>query len=84
MRTTERGQMTIEMMLLLVVILGVGLAISKSARERGFMKDLVEGPWLVVQGMIEDGVWIRAPASKQRHPHDRGRHSTYDAGGDQG
>lgn len=64
----ERGQYTIEFLLLLSVFVGLSLSVSNYAKNQGWMANLVEGPWKPMQGMIEDGVWQPAPKSKANHP----------------
>ena len=65
---SERGQMTIEIMLLMAVFLMVGLSVQQTAIQKGWVKGMIEGPWTRIQGMIEDGVWMNAGASKAYHP----------------
>ena len=67
--TNQAGQMTMEMMLLMAVFLMVALAVHKQAISNAWVQELVEGPWAHLQGMIEDGVWIKVgEASKTWHP----------------
>lgn len=83
-RTHEDGQMTIEMMLIIICLLTIGLTLSRKAQSAGWMKSFVSGPWKPVQAMIENGVWTTADA-KTLHPHHRDRHGSYEAdpvGGD--
>jgi hypothetical protein len=77
MKRNDRGQFTIEAVLILAVLVSFSLFVFKTARSEGWAKDLVEGPWKTVRGMIEDGVWIKAGDSKTYHPHKKGRHGTY-------
>ena len=66
---SQSGQMTMEAMLLMTVFLMVALSVHKRAISNGWVQTLVEGPWTHVQGMIEDGVWMKAGAtSKAMHP----------------
>ena len=74
----QRGQMTIEMLLMIIVMLAMGMTLSNFARSQGWVKSLVSGPWKPMQAMIENGVWIAAD-SKQYHPHHRRRHGSYDS-----
>lgn len=77
MRTLgQAGQMTIEMILIMTILLGVAISVSELARSSGFMASLVEEPWSVVQGMIENGVWVNAADAKALHPNLRKRHGT--------
>ena len=76
-RHSQRGQFTIEAMLIMTLLLGFSLSLAKKAKEGEWMKSFIEGPWKPLQGMIEDGVWIAAGnGSKQVHPHVRARHAT--------
>jgi hypothetical protein len=75
---TQRGQMTIEMMLIIIGLLSVGLILSRQAQSNGWMKSFVSGPWKPLQAMIENGVWTTADA-KPLHPHHRDRHGSYEA-----
>lgn len=74
----ENGQMTIEMMLIIICLLGIGLTLSQRAQSEGWMKALVSGPWKPLQAMIENGVWTTAD-SNSLHPHHRSRHGSYEA-----
>lgn len=65
----QRGQMTIEMILIMTILLGIGLAVSNYAKEKGWMSALVEGPWKPMQGMIEEGVWAPTAKAKSMSPH---------------
>lgn len=73
-----RGQMTIEMMLIIIIMLAMGMSLSKFAKRISLAKTFVSGPWKPLQAMIENGVWIAAD-SKKLHPHHRGRHGSYNA-----
>lgn len=72
----QRGQMTIELVLVLAILTGLAIVISREARDRQLLATIIEGPWLPLQGMIEDGVWVKAGASKEFHPGALGRHGT--------
>ena len=72
----EAGQMTIEMILIMILLISVALSLSNFAKDRGFAASMVEGPWTVVQGMIESGVWKKAPDAKNYHPNLLSRHAS--------
>jgi hypothetical protein len=75
----EQGQMTVEMILIATILVSVALAFSQQARSSGFLASMVEGPWKPLQGMIEDGVWMKAgDLSKGYHPNQVGRHGSDD------
>jgi hypothetical protein len=72
----ESGQMTIEAILLMTVILGVALMISSEFREKKYLYKLVGGPWDYIQGMMESGVWAPAKKAQSMHPNFLYRHGT--------
>lgn len=72
----ERGQLTIEAILIMTVLLTITISFSKYARDNGLVANLVEGPWLPIQGMIEDGVWQSPKKGKFNHPSQKKRHSS--------
>lgn len=76
--SSQTGQMTIEAILMAIILTSVAMALSRTARESGFVASLVEGPWKPIQGMIEDGVWVRAGASKAYNPHLKDRHGSFE------
>lgn len=73
----QNGQMLIESILILAILTGIAISISKQARDNEFMAGLIEGPWLPIRGMIEDGVWEKWPASKANHPNLKRRHGSH-------
>jgi hypothetical protein len=74
--TNQKGQMTIEMVLIVVLLTGIAMTISKSMRSNNVMSTLIEGPWLPIRGMIEDGVWMKPADAKLHHPNLLSRHAT--------
>lgn len=72
----ERGQMTIEMILIATVLLSITITFTNFMKSNSLVADLVEGPWQPIQGMIEDGVWQSPKKAKQQHPSLRARHSS--------
>lgn len=70
---SKRGVATMEAVLLMIVFTSVALMFSSRAAERGFMRDIIQGPWSPIRGMIEDGVWQRHTASKAGHPNNFSR-----------
>lgn len=73
----QRGQMTIEMILLLSIFVGISLTVMRYANQQKWMENLVSGPWRPLQGMIEDGVWVDVKTSKDFHPSLKGRHGSF-------
>jgi hypothetical protein len=75
--SSRGGQMTIEAVLIMVVLMGVVLAFQKRATANSYASAFTEGPWLPIQGMIEDGVWTKNPTSGMAmHPSLLYRHHT--------
>lgn len=68
--------MTIEMLCLITIFLIIGLTVQQAAVQQGWLKNLIEGPWTRVQGIIENGVWINPDAGRAKHPSIRGRHGS--------
>jgi hypothetical protein len=67
---SERGQMTVEMVLLAIIALSVALVVSSYFREKQVLKTLVGGPWSYLRTMNEYGVWL--PSEKnavENHPN---------------
>ena len=73
----ERGQMTMETILIMTVLSTVALMVVKTAKSQEWGANLVEGPWLPVRGMIENGVWNgNLKVAKNFHPALKKRHAT--------
>ena len=73
-RNNKKGQVTFEMALLIVVMIGM----TKLLQEAPFMKTIFEdfliGPWQRVRVMMESGVWKPDQADgKLLHPSQRER-----------
>jgi hypothetical protein len=71
----QKGQVIIEAVLLIVIMLGLWVSLSKTFIEGKYMKKLMqEGPWPRLSGMIEAGVWESSSRAKRLHPNnlDRG------------
>ncbi len=52
----EAGQITVEIVLMLVVTVGIILAVSTAARKNQWLADLVSGPWNDLASIIQNGV----------------------------
>lgn len=72
----QAGQATMEAVLIMIVTMSVAVKISSYASESGFVRNIVEGPWGTVRGMIEDGVWVNYTDSKTMHPNQFERHQS--------
>lgn len=65
-----------EAVLIILIVLAIVTVISRTATNQGFVRNIVEGPWSPLRGMIEDGVWMRHTISKSQHPNQFSRHQT--------
>ena len=72
----ERGQLTIEAILLMSILVSISIYVSRYARAEQLVAKVVEGPWLPIRGMIENGVWETGAKAKGHHPSMRIRHSS--------
>lgn len=74
----ERGQMTIEMILMSTILFAVILAVSQYFKSNHILAGIVEGPQTYLIGMAENGVWKQAKDANQFHPNLVARHMSYD------
>ena len=65
----SKGQMTIEAVLLLSIFVAFFTIAQKFIKDQDWFGQLVDGPWILVQGMIENGVWADASTGKSKHPN---------------
>lgn len=66
---SEKGQMTVEMILLAVIFTSIAILFFSTVRNEGLMAAMVEGPWSYTKGMIESGVWKKAEVAGSYHPN---------------
>lgn len=72
----ERGQMTIEAILILTLLLSTVFAGTRIIRDQQVLSRMVSGPWSYMAGMIENGFWAPAQAGKGKHPNHITRHGS--------
>ena len=72
----SRGQMVVEMILLMVVLLAILGAIRTTLKENETITSLVQGPWLALSGMIQAGAWLAPQEAMTYHPNRQRQHST--------
>jgi hypothetical protein len=65
----QKGQVLIEAVLLLTLVVGMWSVFSKYAKQKKWFDSLVNGPWQTMSGMIETGVWDAPQKSKSKHPN---------------
>lgn len=71
----ENGQMTMEAVLLLVIMVGVFTVVHRTIANGEYLSQIVSGPWGHMQGMIGNGVW-KAGNSNSMHPNSFERRAT--------
>jgi hypothetical protein len=70
-RDLERGQLAIEAVLIVVLLLSLTIFASREIRNRNLIGKMVSGPWQNISGMMSTGNW-QAPQSAldaNLHPH---------------
>lgn len=73
---SQRGQATIEAVLLVAAFVIATSMVANFSRNQGMLKAFVSGPWVQLQGMIENGVWEPAVQGRARHPNKSPRQQT--------
>lgn len=74
---SEKGQVIIEAVLLLIIFTGLWIGISTKIKNQRWMKTLIEdGPWPKLNGMIESGVWETNKQAQHLHPNNLDRSSS--------
>lgn len=73
---SERGQMMTEAVLILVVLMGFTLLVSRYFREKEILKELISGPWVSLAGVLQNGVWLPRDKGTISHPNGHTRHIT--------
>ena len=76
MKSKNSGQMTIEAVLIISIMVSVMYAASRVLGDQQILSRLVEQPWGYVAGMIENGIWDNPQRGRDRHPNDITRHGT--------
>jgi hypothetical protein len=72
----NRGQMTIEAILILTIMIGIFTMVHKTMQSKDYMGRLVSGPWSYIQGMVENGIWVKASDGTRRHPNSYSRRAS--------
>lgn len=74
---SQRGQMTVEVILLAVLFTALALLIGRYFKDEQIIQDAVQTPWNnKFAGMIENGVWGGAEETRELHPNLLSRHSS--------
>lgn len=72
----QQGQVIVEYVLLLVVVLGVARVLVQGLNQMDFIQTLTYKPWAKLDGMIQCGVWQACGTNSIKaglHPEDMAR-----------
>ncbi len=72
----QRGQASIEMVLMVALAVMVAMAVSKGLRDNEFFATLVSGPWTSITGLVQNGTWGSPEDTMAKHPNQFVRVST--------
>jgi hypothetical protein len=73
---SQKGQMTLEAVLLMVIGVTFVTVASESLKRKNVLGTLVAEPWGVMQGMIQNSIWAPAEAGSSDHPNVYGRRAS--------
>lgn len=65
----QAGQMILEMILILTILLSLTLVTARYFKDNEIVAQLISGPWLMLSGMIQNGVWMPAGQADSFHPN---------------
>lgn len=74
----QKGQILVEGILLMSLLLFITIWATRQMKERKWMENLVQSPWVYIAGMIETGEWLPAAQGKKLHPNNLEKNRTYD------
>lgn len=65
----QAGQAVIEFILLTIAITAIGAAVAAGFKNYNIIGEMVNRPWALLSGMIENGVWDTPKKGKEKHPN---------------
>ncbi len=74
--TDQRGQFVLEGVLLMIVFIAIITMVGLFFKNNEILASLVQKPWVVLSGMLENGEWMTPAQGQARHPSQHGRHVT--------
>jgi hypothetical protein len=72
----ESGQMTIEMILILSMLLGFSFLVANEFKQNELFAGVISKPWQSIAGLLENGQWAPPEQSRDRHPGSLKAHNT--------
>jgi hypothetical protein len=70
-RSSQKGQLAIEGVLILVLLLSLSIFASRYIRDQNLMGKIISEPWSQIAGMMATGNWQAAQSAldENLHPH---------------
>ena len=66
----QKGQMTIEMVLILVALITMSyFVLKKFDEEIKPVTNFIVAPWITIAGMMESGIWLDVKKAREKHPN---------------
>ena len=65
----RRGQMTVEMVLLLALMISMSYLVLNEFKTIRPIYNFISGPWKTIGGMIESGSWQKIGDARRDHPN---------------
>jgi Na+/alanine symporter len=72
----ESGQAVTEAVMILVLLMGFTFLVANYFKSREVLKQLIQGPFQHLAGMMQNGVWAPPGAGATKHPSSHDRHIT--------
>lgn len=71
MLQNQKGQLAIEAVLIVVLLLSLSIFASRYIRDQNLMGKIISEPWSQIAGMMATGNWQAAQSAldENRHPH---------------
>ncbi len=69
----QLGQVTVELVLILIVFTAISVATQRFFQENEVIKTMVSKPWNVLSGMLQNGAWKPVKDSNFVHPNQKER-----------
>lgn len=73
-KLNQAGQVSVEYVLIAAVLVAIAFSVKGAIQNSKMLAQFVQGPWDMVSGLIENGVWGGAEKSRALHPGHLSRH----------
>jgi len=75
-KSTQAGQASVEMVLMVALLVGVAVFVGKEFRSNEIFAKMVSGPWQSFSGLIQNGVIGNPKDTMSKHPNQYDRLAT--------